>query len=67
MNEKEEIKLCICRKCPSYVKCDENVAFCYNGKSKCIKKENGCLCPACPVQSKAGFSGVFYCIRGKAK
>jgi hypothetical protein len=58
---------CICRACPSYVKCDEGIAYCFSGKSACIKKEKGCLCPGCPVQSKAGFSKVFYCTRGSNK
>lgn len=65
--KKEEIlKLCICRKCPSYKECKEKIGFCLagQGKSGCIDMEKGCLCPACPVQKKANLNHVFYCIRG---
>ena len=54
---------CICDKCPSYVDCKEFL-FCFRGKSKCIVKNRGCLCGACPVHKKAGFKKGFYCMRG---
>ncbi|MFA5247124.1 MAG: DUF2769 domain-containing protein [Candidatus Micrarchaeia archaeon] len=66
MEKKVEGPICICPKCPSFAQCGAK-AFCFTGKSKCIAKEQGCLCPACPVQEKNGFSGVYYCIRGAAK
>ncbi len=58
--------LCLCPKCPTYVRCNEMIAFCLapSGKSACITKEKGCLCPGCPVQEKEGFIHVYYCIRG---
>lgn len=66
MDKKEAIKQCMCRSCPTYIKCAEEIAFCISttGKSKCIKEENGCLCPSCPVQDKMGLKHVYYCIRG---
>ena len=65
--DKKDGPKCICENCPSFVKCDERIAYCFTGKSKCIAREAGCLCPACPVQEKNGFSGVYYCLRGVAK
>jgi len=67
MDAKEANGKCICKMCPTYVKCDESVAYCFVGKSRCITKENGCLCPGCPVQAKTGFGHVFYCTRGAEK
>jgi hypothetical protein len=69
VDKKEILKLCICKKCPNYVECSETTGFCLarTGKSKCIKSEKGCLCPACPVESKAGLQKVYYCIRGSDK
>ena len=66
MGEKEVLKLCMCAACPSFVKCDEKLGFCLarKGKSICIIKERGCLCPACPVRDKEILIHVFYCTRG---
>lgn len=60
------IGLCLCRLCPTYLDCKEVIAFCLGstGTSACITKEQGCLCPGCPVQEKEGFSHVYYCTRG---
>ena len=60
-------KSCICKKCPTFKECKEKIAFCLNGKSKCIKSQSGCLCPTCPIQKKFNFNKVYYCIEGKAK
>lgn len=67
IDKKEALGKCICKVCPSYVKCDENVAYCLGEKSWCIVKERGCLCPGCPVQAKTGFVHTFYCMRGPEK
>jgi len=56
---------CICPSCPSYVKCSEKIAYCFNGKSKCIKEEKGCICGGCPVHIKEGFKHHYFCIKGK--
>jgi hypothetical protein len=60
------IRLCLCRICPTYRDCNEVIAFCLGstGTSACIQKEQGCLCPGCPVQEQEGFSHVYYCTRG---
>lgn len=57
---------CLCRMCPSYVKCEEEIAFCLSagGRSACITEEKGCLCPGCPVLDEMGFLHVYYCVRG---
>lgn len=69
MDRKEATKMCMCRLCPTYIDCGEEIAFCLSttGKSKCIKVEKGCLCPGCPVHDKMGFKYVYYCIRGNEK
>ncbi len=69
MTKAEALKICICTSCPTYVECAEEWAFCLieSGKSKCIKDENGCICPGCPVQSKLGFSHEYYCTKGSEK
>jgi hypothetical protein len=66
MDRKKGIGLCMCRMCPSFVDCKEEIAYCLAtfGTSTCIREEKGCLCPACPVLESEGFSHVFYCIRG---
>jgi hypothetical protein len=68
MDEKTAKEACICKSCPSYADCGEK-AFCLPaiGKSKCIKKEQGCICPACPVQQSMGYTRVLYCTRGSEK
>lgn len=67
MDRKEANRICICRRCPSYLDCREEIAFCIAGKSKCIREEKGCLCPGCPVQGKMGFKHAYYCTRGSEK
>jgi hypothetical protein len=67
MDEKEAIGKCICKVCPTYVKCEGSIAYCFTGKNKCIQKAKGCLCPGCPVQNKTGFTRLFYCMRGSNK
>jgi hypothetical protein len=66
MDRKKATGLCMCPRCPSFVDCKEEIAFCLatTGKSTCIRVEKGCLCPACPVLEAEGFSHVFYCTRG---
>jgi Protein of unknown function (DUF2769) len=66
MDKKEGIGLCICRICPSFVDCKEEIAFCLaeKGTNGCIKEEKGCLCPGCPVQEEEDFQHVYYCTRG---
>ncbi|MGA2120952.1 MAG: DUF2769 domain-containing protein [Methanoregula sp.] len=66
MDRKEATGLCMCRMCPSFVDCKEEIAFCLaeQGTSGCIKTEQGCLCPGCPVQAEENFRHVFYCTRG---
>jgi hypothetical protein len=69
MDRNEATGLCICRMCPSYLDCNEDIAFCLaaGGASGCITKEQGCLCPGCPVQEQENFQHVYYCIRGSER
>ncbi|RPI38984.1 MAG: DUF2769 domain-containing protein [Methanoregulaceae archaeon] len=66
MNRKKAAGLCSCPRCPSFVECREEIAFCLGttGKSTCIQEEQGCLCTGCPVLEAEGFSHVYYCTRG---
>lgn len=58
-------KECLCPMCPSYVKCDEPIAYCIPEvhTSKCIKWESGCACPVCPVFDKLKLDREYYCLR----
>jgi hypothetical protein len=58
------IKLCICGSCPTYKECGEKKAYCFVGKSKCIKEQKGCICGGCPVHSKFGLKNYYYCTKG---
>jgi hypothetical protein len=66
MDLQQAAGMCICPECPTYVNCDESVAFCYypEGKSSCIIKERGCLCTGCPVHDLSGFEYGYYCTQG---
>lgn len=66
IDRKQAVGLCICRMCPSYVDCDEEIGYCVaeSGNSRCIGNEQGCLCPGCPVQEQEDFQHVYYCTRG---
>lgn len=67
---KEKIEeLCVCRQCPSFLECKEEITFCLakSGKSRCIEKENGCICGGCPIEKKMGFMHGYYCTRGSEK
>lgn len=58
-------KNCICQRCPTWKDCGSKArAFCFNGKSKCIKEQKGCLCGGCPVHEKFKFNHGYYCMRG---
>ncbi|MBN2517388.1 MAG: DUF2769 domain-containing protein [Candidatus Altiarchaeota archaeon] len=67
--KQEAIKLCICPDCPSWVECREKGAYCLEavGRSNCITKEEGCLCPACPLVEKLNLKYTYFCTRGSEK
>lgn len=61
---------CICKSCPSWLDCGNgSMGFCFEavGKSKCITKEKGCICGACPVQIKLKQLHYYYCTKGSEK
>jgi len=70
MSKEELMNLCICEGCPTYVDCSKqgaskDKAFCVVfGKSKCITKEKGCICGACPVKSKLKLKNFYFCTKG---
>ena len=67
----EKKKMCICAQCPSYNECAKvknELLFCMIGKSQeCIKEENGCICPTCPVTAAMGLKHGYYCTKGSEK
>ncbi len=71
MEEKKKmaVSMCVCRGCPSFADCGEDIAFCFPtiGKSKCIKEEKGCACPSCPVYTKMSLKKDYYCTRASEK
>jgi hypothetical protein len=71
MEEKKNmvIQMCICKGCPSFVDCGEDIGYCFPtiGKSSCISEEKGCTCGTCPVTEKMGLKHGYYCTRGSEK
>jgi hypothetical protein len=56
---------CLCRMCPSYDDCGEQLGFCLAPeKSACITVAAGCLCLGCPVWVRQTFRHVYFCVRG---
>lgn len=68
---KENKKYCICPDCPTYNECAKeknDLFYCLSGKSeKCIIKESGCICPACPITEMLNLTKDYFCIRGTEK
>ena len=86
---KENLKKCICMKCPSYAavckvkSMPDNLVhmlkgdietvehmeglFCAFGKSKCITKEKGCICPKCEVYNENNLSKMYFCLEENGK
>ena len=64
MERNKALAICVCRMCPTYFDCGEEVAFCLaeSGKSRCITIERSCICPGCPVQMEMHFKHDYYCI-----
>ncbi len=66
MDRTEAQSICICPECPTYVACNEPVAFCLaeEGKSACIVTQRGCICSGCPVHDQMKFLYGYYCTEG---
>ena len=64
-------KFCVCGSCPSYNDCareKKELLFCALGESPmCIMKEQGCICPSCPVAEQMGLKNEYFCTRGSEK
>lgn len=67
MDKKQAMGLCMCKGCPSFFECKEKIAFCFNGKSKCIRDKQGCICGNCPVHKEMGLENYYFCMAGKGK
>jgi hypothetical protein len=60
---------CICARCPTYNDCarkGEELLYCLDGKTACKLERYGCICGTCPVEKLEGFTGVYFCVAGKA-
>lgn len=69
--QEDNIRMCVCEGCPSYVDCGgqggaKEKAFClaFVGMSKCITREKGCLCGACPVKQSLNLRDFYFCTKG---
>lgn len=56
---------CLCANCPTYVKGDSPIGYCFPlvGTSKMIKWEKDCICETCPVYKEYELTHTFYCTR----
>lgn len=64
----ENVKKCICFKCPSHNKCMKErglVLFCARTQSNCEVHRHGCLCNICPVAKENNLTGTRYCEKSK--
>lgn len=59
------IKKCKCPTCPTYVKGDNPVGYCFPfvGTSKNIHKEKDCICSTCQIYKEHELTHTFYCTR----
>jgi hypothetical protein len=60
-------EICFCIDCPTNLTCSQEpkqTLFCFVGKYDCELTMKVCLCPTCPVKSRAGLVKFYYCIRG---
>lgn len=65
MNQ-EDRKLCNCPPCPTHLQCAverNELLYCFEGKSGCLKEQKVCFCPDCPVHSKYELGHMYYCLR----
>lgn len=59
------IKNCKCTGCPTYVKGDSPVGYCYPmiGTSQKIQWEKDCKCQTCSIYKEYELTHTFYCTR----
>lgn len=67
----DNIKKCVCDKCPSYNSCakeKKEKLFCSGdvSKSYCSFQENGCSCNSCPIHYNYSLTANYYCAKGPA-
>ncbi|OGQ59195.1 MAG: hypothetical protein A3J24_04240 [Deltaproteobacteria bacterium RIFCSPLOWO2_02_FULL_53_8] len=58
-------KKCKCQTCPTYVKGDAPIGYCYPlvGTSKNIQWEKDCICGTCPIYKEYELKHTHYCTR----
>lgn len=58
-------KNCKCQGCPTYVKGDSPIGYCYPmiGTSRNIQWEKECICETCPIFKEFELTHTFYCTR----
>lgn len=58
-------KNCKCPTCPTYVKGDAPVGYCFPaiGTSKKIEWEKDCICGTCPIYKEYELNHTFFCTR----
>ena len=59
------IKNCKCAGCPTYVKGDSPIGYCFPliGTSRKIQKEVKCVCSTCSIYNEYELSHTYYCTR----
>ena len=59
------LKSCKCPGCPTYVKGDNPVGYCFPliGTSKKIQWEKDCICETCPIWKEYELDHTHYCTR----
>ena len=59
------LKNCKCPGCPTYVKGDNPVGYCFPliGTSKKIQWEKECICASCPIWKEYELGHTHYCTR----
>lgn len=67
-DSKSNADKCTCPACPTFNDCmkeKKETLYCARSKSACEFKNNGCICPNCPVYLENGLGHMYYCSSGK--
>lgn len=62
-DKKIALDKCICRQCPSFSDCDEEIWYCVLWSSKCIKEKKWCICWWCPAYKLLKLKNYYFCIK----
>ncbi|MGA2572774.1 MAG: glutamate synthase-related protein [Candidatus Methanomethylicaceae archaeon] len=62
----DNVKKCICQKCPSYPEgCTSEILYCARSASQCEIPVAGCICGACAVYIENMLAGLYFCDKVK--